>query len=264
MGGLRRKIPVTFFTFLIGVLAISGFPFTSGFVSKDEILLAAYYHNKMYFWLAVLGALLTAIYMFRVLLLTFAGSFRGTADQQHHLHESPPAMTIPLVLLALLSVAGGWVQLPHVFGGHDYFNQFLSASVPAQEHSDPGLATLEYILLGVTAAALLLIYILSSRSLTRGNPQGEYTGVKKFLANKWYVDELYERIITKPLHWLNKNVLDFIEKEIIDWMVDGVGKLVQLGGRQVRLLQTGQVGSYVLLMVISAVVFFVIQFLIKK
>ncbi|MFY8020858.1 MAG: NADH-quinone oxidoreductase subunit L, partial [Bacteroidia bacterium] len=117
MGGLAKKIPVTYFTFLLGVLAIIGVPGFSGFVSKDEILMAAFHHNKIYFWLGVLCAILTAVYMLRLLVLTFYGGFRGTHDQEHHLHESPKAMTIPLIVLAILSVVGGLVQFPHLFGG---------------------------------------------------------------------------------------------------------------------------------------------------
>ena len=259
MGGLRKKIPVTFFTFLIGVLAISGFPFTSGFVSKDEILLAAYHHNKIYFWLAAVGAILTAFYMFRLLMLTFFGAFRGSPEQEHHLHESPKAMTIPLIVLALLSVVGGFVQLPHVFGGHPYFNEFLAPVVKTQEHTSPNLAMQEYLLLGATVIGLIIIYFITRRSYAVKEFNGEYTGIKKAAANKWYVDEIYNAAIVRPLHGLGKIFNSIVEKRIIDGVVNGVGRLLQYTSRQLRWMQSGQVGSYVLLMVLSILVFFVIQ-----
>lgn len=264
MGGLAKKIPVTFVTFLLGVLAISGFPFTSGFVSKDEILLAVFYHNKLYFWIAVIAAIFTAFYMFRLMMLTFFGSFRGTEDQKHHLHESPKAMTIPLIVLAVLSVAGGLVQLPHVFGGHAYFNEFLQPVVAAETHEGPGLATMEYALVGGTVVLLLVIYLVTKKWFAVDQFNGEYEGFRKVLANKWYVDELYDNIIVKPVRWLGKKVVGFMETEVIDWVVNGIGRIVQLAGRQLRLVQSGQVGSYVLLMVLSMIVFFAMQFFLKK
>lgn len=264
MGGLAKKIPVTFITFLLGVLAISGFPFTSGFVSKDEILLAVFYHNKVYFWLAVVAAIFTAFYMFRLMMLTFFGSFRGTHEQEHHLHESPKAMTIPLILLAVLSVVGGLVQLPHVFGGHEYFNEFLKVVVPSAHLEAPDLATMEYALLGGTIVLLAIIYFFTKKLFAVDQFDGNYVGFRKVLANKWYVDELYDMIIVKPIRWIGKKVVAFTETEVIDWVVNGVGKIVQLASRQLRLVQSGQVGSYVLLMVISMIVFFALQFFLKK
>lgn len=264
MGGLAKKIPVTFITFLLGVLAISGFPFTSGFVSKDEILLAVFYHNKVYFWLAVVAAIFTAFYMFRLMMLTFFGSFRGTHEQEHHLHESPKAMTIPLILLAVLSVVGGLVQLPHVFGGHEYFNEFLKVVVPSAHVEAPDLATMEYALLGGTVVLLAAIYFFTKKLFAVDQFNGTYEGFRKVLANKWYVDELYDMIIVKPIRWIGKKVVAFTETEVIDWVVNGVGKIVQLASRQLRLVQSGQVGSYVLLMVISMIVFFALQFFLKK
>jgi NADH-quinone oxidoreductase subunit L len=264
MGGLYRKIPVTAITFIMGVLAISGFPFTSGFVSKDEILAAVYQHNKIYFWLAVLGALLTALYMFRLMMLTFFGSFRGTPDQWHHVHESPAAMTFPLLVLAFLSLAGGWIQLPHVFGGHPYFNEFLATVVRNAPMAEEDLSTLEYMLLGGTVLLLAIIYFLTRKKYAVGEYAPDFSGYKKWPANKWFVDEFYDFLIVRPLQWLNKNVIAFVEREVIDWIVNGVGKAVQLGSRQARLLQSGQVGSYVLLMVLGMLVFFAIELLVLR
>lgn len=264
MGGLYKKIPVTAITFIIGVLAISGFPFTSGFVSKDEILVAVYQHNKIYFWLAVLGAVLTALYMFRLMMLTFFGSFRGSSEQWSHVHESPKAMTLPLVVLAILSVAGGWIQLPHLFGGHPYLNDFLSPLVPGGHGAEADISTLEYSLLAGTVLILAVIYFIAKRKYAVGLYDPAYSGYQKWFANKWYVDELYELAVVRPLQWLNRKVLAFVEHEVIDWIVNGVGKAVQISSRQVRLLQSGQVGSYVLLMVIGILVFFAIELVLLR
>lgn len=265
MGGLFKKLPVTGWTFLIGVLAIAGFPFTSGFVSKDEILLAVYDHNKIYFWIAAFTAILTAIYMFRLLMLTFFGGFRGTEAQKHHLHESPWQMTLPLIILAILSLAGGWVQIPHLFGGHEYLNEYLGkAGIPALTHEGPGLETKEYALLGGTIAGLLIIYFVTKKLFAVDRFSGVYSGFRKLLADKWYVDELYDAIIVKPLHTLSAMLNNFVERFVIDGLVNGVGKAVNYSSRQLRLLQNGQVGGYVLMMVIGMVLLFVIQFILNK
>jgi NADH-quinone oxidoreductase subunit L len=259
MGGLRKKIPVTYFTFLLGVLAIAGFPFTSGFISKDEILLNVYQHNKFYFYLAAIAAVMTAFYMFRLLFLTFFGGFRGTTEQQHHLHESPKAITIPLIILSVLSVVGGLVQLPHVFGGHPYFSEFLNPVVKTIEHADANIAFKEWMLLGGTIVGLIIIYFVTKKNYAVDKIDGEYTGIKKWLADKWYVDELYETIIIKPIQSIGAFFNNVIEKKGIDGMVNGVGKAVNYGGRQIRLLQSGHVGSYVLLMVIGILILFIVQ-----
>ena len=259
MGGLSKKIPVTYITFLLGVLAISGFPFTSGFISKDEILLNVYLHNKFYFYLASIGAVMTAYYMFRLLFLTFFGTFRGTHDQEHHLHESTKAMTIPLILLAVLSVVGGLVQLPHVFGGHPYFSEFLNPVVKTAEHADPKLEIKEWMLLGGTVLGLIFIYLITKKNYAVDKFDGEYKGFKKILANKWYVDEIYDAVIVKPIQSVGTFFNNIMEKKGVDGFVNGVGKAVNYSSRQIRLLQSGHVGTYVLLMVVGILILFIVQ-----
>ncbi len=261
MGGLRKKLPVTYFTFLIGVLAISGFPFTSGFVSKDEILMAVYEHNKLYFYLAAFAAVLTAIYMFRLFMLVFMGGFRGTQEQEHHLHESPSAITIPLIILAVLSLVGGFVQLPHLFGGHDYLNEFLAgAKIPAYVHEDASTAMKEMTLFGGTVLGLLIIFIATRKLFAVKQFDGNYTGFRKVLANKWYVDELYDAVFVRPIEALSNFLDKFAEKKGIDGVVNGVGKTVKWGGDRLRLLQSGQVGFYIFIMVLGIVVLFTLSF----
>lgn len=265
MGGLSKKLKITHITFLIGTLAIAGFPFFSGFFSKDAILLAAYEkHNYIIYGLALFTAMLTGFYMFRLLILTFYGSFRGTEEQKHHLHESPAAMTIPLILLAVLSVIGGFVEVPAVIReGGNKLTQFLAPVIPIATGHEPVSHATEWALMSA-ATGLVLIAVLFAFYKYRKYEASEATGFGKLLENKWYVDEFYDMIIVKPLRWFGKKIIVFTENEIIDWIVNGVGKLVQLASRQLRLVQSGQVGSYVLLMVISMLVFFVIQFFVKK
>jgi NADH-quinone oxidoreductase subunit L len=263
MGGLKGKLKITFITFLIGCIAISGVPPFSGFFSKDAILLAAFEHNKILYGVALFGAMLTAFYMFRLFFLTFTGKFRGTEEQRAHVHESPPAMTIVLIVLAILSVIGGFVGIPDVImKGGDKFSEFLSPVIP-MKHGDPIAAGTELGLMGLSTG-LVAIAIIFAWYRFRNCTFPEPKGIGKLFANKWYVDELYEKIIIKPLQFL-ADVLDReLERSGIDALVNGVGKAVQYGGRQLRWLQSGQVGSYVLLMVVSMVLFFVLQFFLRK
>ncbi len=262
MGGLSKKLPITFITFLIGVLAISGFPFTSGFISKDEILLAAYAHNPIYFWVATFTAVLTAVYMFRLLFLVFFGGFRGTEHQAHHLHESPWAITLPLIILAALSLIGGFVQIPALYGGHDFLNDFLAkAGIPAfSNESDPALHTKEYMMLGGTIIGLLIIFFATRKLFAVKQFGGEYKGFRKVLANKWYVDEIYDAIIVRPLDMFSDLLDRFAERMGIDGVVNGVGKTVRWGSDRIRLLQNGQVGFYIFVMVLGMVLLFALGF----
>lgn len=262
MGGLRKKMPITFITFLIGVLAISGFPFTSGFVSKDEILLAAYAYNPVYFWLATFAAVLTAVYMFRLLFLVFFGGFRGTEHQAHHLHESPVAITFPLIVLAILALVGGFIQLPALYGGHEYLNEFLAkAGVPAFiEEANEALHTKEYMMLGGTVVGLLIIILTTRKMFAVNSINGEYTGFRKVLANKWYVDELYNAVIVRPLELLSDLLDRFAERMGIDGVVNGVGRSVRWGSDRIRLLQSGQVGTYIFVMVLGLLLLFALGF----
>jgi NADH-quinone oxidoreductase subunit L len=264
MGGLSSKMKITFITFLTGCIAIAGIPPFSGFFSKDAILLSAFAKSPVLYGVALFTALLTAFYMFRLLFITFTGRFRGTHEQEHHLHESPAAMTVPLVILAVLSVVGGFVGIPEVLmSGGDKIGEFLSPVIAAHGEHAVSHST-EYILMGLSAALVIMIIVFAWFRFRNYQRAGEETGLGKVLENKWYVDELYEAIIVKPLKSFGSFLKNVMEKSVIDGVVNGVGKVVNYGSRQLRLLQSGQVGSYVLLMVLSMVVIFVIQFFLKK
>jgi NADH-quinone oxidoreductase subunit L len=259
MGGLKSKLPITHLTFLIGCIAIAGVPPFSGFFSKDEILAAAYAKNPIYWFLGVIGAAMTAFYMFRLYATTFLGQFRGTEAQASHLHESPISMTIPLIILAVLSAVGGAMGVPEILGGHHWLGQHLSSIIGAQEALHLSHTT-EWILMGssVTIALLALLIAVGKYSKQAdGEPQ---TALGKFLYNKWMVDELYEKTIVQPLNRFAGFLKEVVEKNVIDGLVNGTGKLVQYGARQTRLMQSGLVGYYILFMVLSIVLLFLIWF----
>ncbi len=262
MGGLRKKLPITHLTFLIGCLAIAGIPPFAGFFSKDEILTAALVKSPVLYVLGVMTSLMTAFYMFRLYFLTFAGNFRGTHEQEHHLHESPLAMTFPLMVLALLSVVGGWVGIPALFAKDAHLlSSYLSPVLGSLNGEAHHLShSLEWSLMGVLLT-LIVVSILFAGKLYGKQFKGENTseGLPGILANKWYVDELYNTIIVKPLDAFAGFLGRVVDNKIIDGLVNGVGKAVQFSGRQMRLLQSGQVGSYILIMMISIILFFIFQ-----
>ncbi|XZF13302.1 NADH-quinone oxidoreductase subunit L [Chitinophagaceae bacterium MMS25-I14] len=258
MGGLSKKMKITNLTFLIGCIAIAGVPGFSGFFSKDEILSKAYANNPVIYFCGVAAAMMTAFYMFRLYVLTFTGTFRGTHDQEHHLHESPAAITIPLVVLAILSVVGGYVGLPSVMSEHHMLGSYLSSAVTNVEAHELSHGT-EWMLMGISSGlSILMIFI--AIAVNRKPNFVENTGLAKVLENKWYVDELYDAVIVRPIEAFSRFADKVIERLGIDGLVNGVGKLVKLGSDRVRLLQSGQVGSYIFIMVIGMIILFALSF----
>ncbi|MCO5240137.1 MAG: NADH-quinone oxidoreductase subunit L [Chitinophagaceae bacterium] len=262
MGGLKKQLPVTHWTFLVACLAIAGIPPLSGFFSKDEILSATFSVNKIYWVIGVLGAVLTAFYMFRLYATTFLGKFRGTEEQERHLHESPRAMTVPLVVLAILSAVAGFIGIPAVLGGTHQLENFLSpvfaGSVALQHAAHPDHTT-EYLLMGISAGLSVLVLLYAITRFSKKPDMDSPGGLGKLLENKWYVDELYDMIVVKPLHRVSVLLNNVAEKMGIDGVVNGVGKFVSYGSRQLRLLQNGQVGVYILIMVAALLILFIIQ-----
>ncbi|MCB9064043.1 MAG: NADH-quinone oxidoreductase subunit L [Chitinophagales bacterium] len=258
MGGLSKKMPITSTTFLIGCLAIAGIPGFSGFFSKDEILAATYGHNSVMYYLALGAAMMTAFYMFRLYFLTFTGSFRGTEDQKSHLHESPAAITIPLAVLAILSIIGGYVGMPAVFGDFHPLNEYLAPVV-----SNHGVHHLEHntewMLMGLSTVLVIVMIVVAYRVTKKANFAAN-TGIAKILENKWYVDELYDAIIVRPLGALSSLLDKIVEKLGIDGLVNGVGKTVHWASNRIRLMQSGQVGFYIFIMVLGITALFAIGF----
>jgi len=257
MGGLHKKMKITSVTFLIGCLAIAGIPGFSGFFSKDEILAGTFAHSPLLYGIALFAALLTAFYMFRLYFVTFTGTFRGTHDQEHHLHESPAAMTFPLIVLAILSIIGGYVGVPEVLGGHHELAGYLSPVVKSAEHHLDH--NTEYMLMGLSTILVVISISFAWMKFKNYKVEGEANGLGKVLENKWYVDELYQAAIVNPLKSISAFFNNIIESKVIDGAVNGVGKAVNYSSRQLRWLQSGQVGAYVLLMVIGMLILFFIQ-----
>jgi len=261
MGGLKKYLPITFATFLIGVLAISGIPPFAGFFSKDEILANAFAHSPVVWGLALFASLLTAFYMFRLLYLTFFGNVRANAHTMSHIHESPKSITIPLIVLAVLSVVGGFMGVPEVLGGSHWLSSYLapvfaqSVSI-AENHHHLDHAT-EYALMGtvigLTLVVIIIAYVKYGKNKHVPVAEANLSGGAKILSNKYYIDELYNAIIVKPLYWLS-NLLDiFIERLGIDKLVNAFGGSVVEGGKVVRVTQSGSIGYYIFLMVIAIV-----------
>ena len=259
MGGLKSKLPITHITFLIGCIAIAGVPPFSGFFSKDEILAAAFAMSPIYWVLGVIGAAMTAFYMFRLYTTTFLGNFRGTPDQENHLHESPQAMTLPLILLAIASALAGAIGIPEMMGGHHWLSHNLIPIVG--EPVELGLShSLEWTLMAVSVSIAFIALLLAISIYKKKTDEEPLTALGKFFYHKWHIDELYNEVIVQPLNRFAGFLKNIIEKQVIDGAVNGTGKLVQYSARKVRLIQNGQVGYYILFMVAGIILLFMIWF----
>ena len=260
MGGLKKKLPITFAVFMIGTLAISGIPPLAGFFSKDEILAKVSMQSPVLFYVLAFTSALTALYMFRLLFLTFYGSFRGTKDQEHHLHESPPVMTWPLVVLAVLSTVGGFMGMPAVFSEHHMLNHYLDPilSSPAGLMIAEPSHLFEWSLMGVSIVLLLIIIGWSynmhvSQEKIPALHESEMSPLTKLLYNKYYIDELYQAVFVRPLQAFGRLFQKFIDNALIDGIIGGVNKGVILGSQTARLMQTGSTGFYVFAMVFGII-----------
>ena len=262
MGGLKKSLPITYATFFIATLAISGIPPFAGFFSKDQIISEIYVHKGIgVAAIALIVSLMTCFYMFRVLFVTFFGNFRGTHDQEHHLHESPRSMTIPLIVLAILSTIGGFIGMPKAFNAPNYIEHFLSNSVRVEE-STLSSGT-EWVLMGGTVA-LLAVVILYAYNLFVGKntvpvEDKDMTGVPNLIYNKYFVDDIYNTVITKPVNAVSGFFNTFFETKIVDGLVNGVGKLTNRASSLLRLTQGGNVEGY-----FFAMVAFIVALLIFK
>jgi NADH-quinone oxidoreductase subunit L len=274
MGGLRKALPVTFFTFLIGTLAISGIPPFAGFFSKDELLANVFHYNIVMWGLGLLASFMTAFYMFRLLFLTFFGTFRGTEEQRKHLHESPWVMTIPLIILAVLSAFGGFLGIPAVFNAPHLLAEFLdpifaySRNVRADAFVPHIMShTLEFTLMGVSVlvavVAILIAYVtyVKNRAVPADESQ-QLSPLHTLVYRKYYVDEIYNALIVRPVMWLSGAVYRFIELALVDPIVNGFGKAVVGGGKTLRLVQTGTTGFYVFVMVLSIALILFLNFMV--
>ncbi len=263
MGGLKGKLPITFWTMLIGTIAISGIPPFAGFFSKDEILAHAFMHSTTFYVMGVITAMFTSFYMFRMLYLTFYGKFRGTPEQEHHLHESPSSMTIPLIILAILSIAGGFIGIPESLGGHHWLEQFLApvfANSAAGKYWAnkrlPGSTEITLMCVSVFAALAALAYAYIKYIKNAHVPVDdtvERPALANLSYNKFYVDELYDSLVRKPLDALSGFFYRVVDRSAIDGFINSLGKGAVESSKGLRLLQTGNVGFYIFIMVAGIV-----------
>ena len=267
MGGLKSKIPVTYWTFLIGTLAIAGIPPLSGMISKDEILVALWAKSPVIWGLTLFSAALTGIYMFRLLFLTFFGNFRGTEEQKHHLHESPISMTLPLVVLAVLSVVGGFINLPHFIGHGEYQNlaHWLEPLyVYGAKHAEVPF-NIEMILLAITLVMVAAVFFIVRNIYVTKNkmaqPEENYKGWERLSAKKLLIDELYNATVVKPVEGLGKGTRMF--DKLMDRFFNFVGFGAVESGRSFKKFQNGNVENYVLIMSLAIGLILIVNFLLQ-
>ncbi len=252
MGGLKAKMPITHWTFLVGALAIAGFPFLSGFWSKDEILHSAWGSSPLIYIIGLVTAFLTAFYMFRLIFVTFYGESRVEPDVASHLHESPPVMWVPLAILAipsaLIGLLLGW-------GGHDsWFHHFTKNVFPEAHHEASGNVVLFMVISSIVGlAGIAFAWMRYSKRVPSTEPTN---ALHKLIANKYYIDEIYNALIVQPVkngsHYLLWRIVD---NGVIDGIVNGVASVIQIIGGTLRRLQTGIVQAYIVSMVLGIVLF---------
>jgi NADH-quinone oxidoreductase subunit L len=261
MGGLKKIMPITFITMLIATLAISGIPPFSGFFSKDEILMTAFHNNKPLWVIASLASIMTAFYMFRLMYLTFYKDFRGTDEQKNHLHESPSLITLPLIVLGILSLVGGLISLP----GNSWLNHYL-APIFKENHTEHHLGTTEYILMAVAViGGLIGIAIAYSKFIKQNySPKADFEiqGISKTIYNKYYVDEFYTSLIVKPINGL-ANFFRTTLEPALSKSVYGLGTIANGLSNKGKKLQSGSIGFYLFVFVIGFLSIIIYLFLVK-
>jgi NADH-quinone oxidoreductase subunit L len=252
MGGLRNKMPITYLTFLLASLSISGVPGLAGFFSKDEILLMAFNSHlaagKFAWFIGTLVAFMTAFYSFRLFFLIFHGEFRGTEHQKEHLHESSPVVTVPLLFLAMGAVAAGWFGVPGILGGSNHWAHFLE---PVLGHSHVHVSGFtEALLMGSSILAGLLgialaFYLYRLQPGIPGRIAQRFGTLYRLLLNKYYIDELYISAIVKPTLAFSRGViLKMVDIACIEGVVNGLPRSIGNGSQRLRKIQDGQVSHY--------------------
>ena len=264
MGGLASKLPWTHATMAVATLAIAGVPFFSGFFSKDEILTDAFASGHFGIWaVGIVGAALTAFYMTRLYVLTFRGSSRLTHEAEHHLHESPPAMIAPLVVLAVLSFVGGYVGLPFQEGGH-LFARWLrpvleAGGVGPAHHELSRGAEWSLLLVSVLVAfggiGMAFQAYLANPALATSLRE-RFAGLHRLLEHKYWVDEVYDTIVVQPFMAASQWLWRVWDSMVVDGLVNGVGLTLELGSGMLKLVQTGFVGTYALWIALGVIALF--------
>ena len=260
MGALKNKLPITYVTMLFGTMAISGIPFFSGFFSKDEILWYAFsspFGSKWFWGIGFLTAGLTAFYMFRMIYLTFHGESRVDKHVIEHVSESPISITIPLAVLAVLSVFGGFFGVPHIFHMLPNNMELLFHGFFAEIPGGHGAVLTEWILMILSVLFALLAWYLASRVYQSGfgiasKLREKWDWAYKISLNKWYVDELYNLVLIKPVHFLTTHLFwRLFDLNVIDRFVNTSGTAARTAGNTIRPLQNGLTQNYALIFTIG-------------
>ncbi len=264
MGGLIKKIPFTFALFIIGTIAISGIPPFAGFFSKEMILTSAFEHSIWMGIIATFISLLTTIYMFRLLFIVFYKPESAEVKANHHIHESPRVMLLPMTLLALLSIIAGFVQIPKLFSEYHSFEDYLlplfspvKSLSPISQEQHLNLLT-EWMILIIPLIIIALLILNSYRRFVNKPEFKVPTGIQLLFANKFYFDEIYDLCIVKPTDWFSDFFRKTVDQDIINRLINTIGNGTIATGKYLRLLQTGNVGFYMIVMVFSiiAILFF--------
>lgn len=262
MGGIGKHMKTTHFVFAIGVLAICAVPPFSGFFSKDTILISAYEHHPMLWFIGLLSGLITVYYMMRLYYVVFKGEERMSENTASHIHESPKVITIPLIALGILSILGGFINIPEFLGGDKFMMHYLSDIVPVHEHHAVSVSE-EWTLFAVASISILITILLARRKylIKKQVPESdeELHGFGKVLNAKYYVDEFYQTAIVKPLQSLAGFFNKIFEKQIIDGSISTGGKLMEYFSDTLRLLQNGNAGFYLFAMAIGMICMLLIK-----
>lgn len=266
MGGIRKKMPITFITFFVSTLAICGVPLFSGFFSKDEILWWAFGSTRGHWFLWAMGAVaagMTAFYMFRLVFMTFFGEQKTDARAKDHIPESPLTITIPLMVLGLLAVVGGYVGVPKILGGINRFEHFLAPVFEQTQHhyeiNAHGAHSTEYMMMGISVG-IAAFGILLAWTMYVKNPElpakftAKFAGLYKVVYNKWYVDELYDFLFVNPCKKIGTFLWRGFDVKVVDGAVNGVAWVVKGLGSGLKYTQSGYLHNYAVAMVVGVVV----------
>ncbi|MBK9737350.1 MAG: NADH-quinone oxidoreductase subunit L [Saprospiraceae bacterium] len=254
MGGIRHHLKITHAVFATGVMAIIALPPFAGFFSKDGILTTAFNHNPGLWGIGLISGIITSFYMMRLYYLVFWGKPRLDKETIQHIHESPAVITVPLIILAILSIIGGWINIPELFKGNQILGNYLGSIIPTNVH-DISHST-EWILIGITNAFTLIIILYTyvvyvGRSIVPETDLHLKSGIGRLLTNKYYIDELYQIIIINPFKRFTEFLYHIIDIKVIDGIINGVSESAHYFSNHLRKTQNGNISYYLFVMALG-------------
>ncbi len=253
MGGVGKYMKITHWVFGFGVLAIMAVPPFSGFFSKDDILVAAYYKSPILWGIGLISGLLTAFYMMRLYYVVFRGEERMSGQVKSHVHESPKIITVPLIILCVLAIVGGVINIPELFNGDKLMMHYLSGIIPMQDHHLE--ASTEWMLMAFASIAIILAIVAAKIKYLERNSvpetDAQLKGMGKVLNSKYYIDEIYNAVIVKPLFTFSNFLYKVFDLKVVDAFVNNVGTLSNYFSRQIKIIQTGNISFYLFMMALG-------------